>query len=98
MTKPVTTPVVQGSKAADGSYGGKAVLELNAADNALGSGIKKIEYRINDGRTVTVVNRGALRETFSHKVSLPKGECTIRFKAEDKAGNKEQEGVITVFN
>ena len=95
---PVTTPSVDGVKAADGSYGGKAVLTLSVTDNGLGSGVKKVEYSINDGKPVTVTNHAALRSVFTYKISLQKGENIVRFKATDKAGNEEPEGVITIVN
>ncbi|MEG2669083.1 MAG: hypothetical protein RR957_01325, partial [Oscillospiraceae bacterium] len=95
---PVTQLDVIGEKTATGSYKNGASVTLTATDSSRGSGMKRLEYSLNDGNFMSIRNRSALNKNeVSTSVKLNKnGVNTIKYRATDNRGNVEPLGTIEV--
>ncbi|MGY1439032.1 OmpL47-type beta-barrel domain-containing protein [Streptomyces reniochalinae] len=79
-TPPQTSATVEGDKDADGNYLGTATVTVTASD--ADSGVDTIEYALDEGEF----------QTYTEPVTVTDvGEHTIRYRAEDKAGNAAEE-------
>ncbi|WP_414940017.1 OmpL47-type beta-barrel domain-containing protein [Amycolatopsis sp. cmx-11-51] len=83
-TAPTVTSAVTGNKDANGDYVGKATVTLTATD--AGSGVGKVEYKLDGGPWLTYSAPLALTVVGAH---------TVNYRATDKAGNVSPEGAAT---
>ncbi|KZB86944.1 OmpL47-type beta-barrel domain-containing protein [Amycolatopsis regifaucium] len=83
-TAPTVTSEVTGTKDAAGDYVGKATVTLTATD--AGSGVGKVEYKLDGGPWLTYSAPLALTVVGAH---------TVNYRATDKAGNVSAEGAAT---
>ncbi|WP_055497780.1 OmpL47-type beta-barrel domain-containing protein [Streptomyces albus] len=83
-TPPETSATVKGDKDADGNYLGTATVTVTASD--AGSGVAAIEYALDDGQF----------QPYTAPVTVTdEGEHTVRYRAEDKAGNAAGEKSVS---
>jgi hypothetical protein len=80
-TAPTVTASVAGTKDSDGNYVGKATVTVAAADD--GSGVGKVEYKVDGGSWLVYTEPVALTAAGAH---------TVTYRATDKAGNVSTEG------
>ncbi|SEP47138.1 OmpL47-type beta-barrel domain-containing protein [Amycolatopsis saalfeldensis] len=83
-TPPTVTASVAGDKDAAGNYLDTATVTLTAADNDGGSGIDKVEYKLDEGAWIAY--------TAPVPVTAP-GMHMFHYRASDKAGNSSAEGM-----
>jgi len=83
-TAPTVASEVTGTKDTAGNYVGKATVTLTATD--AGSGVGKVEYKLDGGPWLTYSAPLALTVVGAH---------TVNYKATDKAGNVSAEGTAT---
>ena len=89
-TAPVTSAVLSAVPNAAGWFNADVTLDLSAADEDGGSGVKEIRYAINGGAEVVVEGDAA---------SIPftaNGIYSVQFFAVDNAGNTESAQSVTV--
>ncbi|WP_410658872.1 OmpL47-type beta-barrel domain-containing protein [Amycolatopsis sp. lyj-112] len=84
ITAPTVTSEVTGTKDTAGNYVGKATVTLAATD--AGSGVDKVEYKLNGGPWLAYTAPLALTVVGAH---------TVNHRATDKAGNVSAEGTVT---
>ncbi|WP_329072397.1 OmpL47-type beta-barrel domain-containing protein [Amycolatopsis sp. NBC_01480] len=83
-TPPTVTASVAGTKDTAGNYLDTATVTLTAADNDGGSGIDKVEYKLDEGAWTAYAA--------PVPVTAP-GMHMFHFRASDKAGNSSTEGM-----
>ncbi|MDT8915967.1 OmpL47-type beta-barrel domain-containing protein [Amycolatopsis sp. PS_44_ISF1] len=83
-TPPTVSAEVTGNQDASGNYLDTATVKLTASDEAGGSGLDKVEYRLDDGAWTVY--------TAPVAVSTP-GMRMVHYRASDKAGNQSAEGM-----
>jgi hypothetical protein len=83
-TPPTVTASVAGTKDTAGNYLDTATVTLTAADNDGGSGIDKVEYKLDEGAWTAYAA--------TVPVTSP-GMHMFHFRASDKAGNSSAEGM-----
>lgn len=81
-TPPVTTVSLQGARSPRGWFVGPVIATLEAVDEANGSGVARIEYSLDGGRTVNV---------YTGPITINNAEevASITARAIDRAGNEE---------
>lgn len=80
---PTTTATFLGTSGTAGWYTSDVTVTLNATDNALGSGIEKTEYSLDESATWRTYS------TDTPLVIAQEGVRTLQYFSTDKAGNKE---------
>ncbi|WP_449701865.1 OmpL47-type beta-barrel domain-containing protein [Actinoplanes sichuanensis] len=80
-TPPQVTATVTGERDTGGDYLGSATVTVTASDTG-GSGVKAIEYRLDDGAWTAYTQAVGISTSGSH---------TVRYRASDNAGNTAAE-------
>ncbi|MCI3927126.1 Ig-like domain-containing protein [Paenibacillus sp. TRM 82003] len=80
LEAPTTVSTMTPVKSADGKYNEKLQIVLSAVDESVGSGVDKIEYRVNGGAWMTYTRAFTVSAHDTH---------TLEFRSVDEAGNVE---------
>lgn len=80
LEAPTTAQTMTPILSSDGTYIEKLEIALTATDGTVGSGVQKIEYRINGGAWTTYVRSFTVTAADTH---------TVEFRSIDKTGNVE---------
>ncbi len=86
-TAPTATAVTSGNKDQRDIFVGSATLTLSATDDATGSGVQKIEYRVNGGAWTTYTNAVAFNSA---------GTYDVEYRATDKVDNTSAPKTVTL--
>lgn len=84
---PTTSFSLSGTSGENGWYRSSVQVTLSASDNSGGSGVQLVQYKVDDGSWTTYSSPFTVSGEDTH---------TVRYKAQDKAGNWESERQIAV--
>lgn len=80
-TPPKSTVILTGTEGNNGWYKSDVTVEIDAQDEASGSGIAKTEYSLDNGQTI--------QPYFAPFIIPAEGINKLKFRSEDLAGNEE---------